>query len=46
MTQQIDEAYDLIAKKTGATGQGLEQYKHIINNIYSHVPKCREFADN
>lgn len=44
--QQIDEAYDLIAKKTGATGQDLEQYKHIINNIYADVPaEMGEIAD-
>lgn len=44
--QQIDEAYDLIARKTGATGQDLEQYKHIINNIYADIPaEMGEIAD-
>lgn len=44
--QQIDEAYDLIARKTGATGQDLEQYKHIINGIYADIPvEMTEIAD-
>ncbi len=44
--QQIDEAYDLIASKTGATGQDLEQYKDIINGIYADIPaEMTEIAD-
>lgn len=36
--QQIDEAYDTVARKTGATGDELQQYKDIIDNIYGDMP--------
>lgn len=35
---EIDEGYDTIIKKTGATGESLESLKEVSNNIFSSLP--------
>lgn len=38
MSEQFNDAYDIIIKKTGATGESLEQFKESANNVYSQIP--------
>lgn len=36
--EEIDEGYDTIIKKTGATGQALEELQTAANNVYKTLP--------
>ncbi|MCD7800680.1 MAG: hypothetical protein LUG94_05670 [Ruminococcus sp.] len=41
-SEQFNDAYDIIIKKTGATGENLESFKESANNVYSELPTSLE----